>query len=196
MIDLTDLDVQVGTPALIEFGGWQVSPLGGPAQAVDFPGDRFALSITVPPMDIEPYGRRWIADLTVARKEGCFFAFPQVEFDVGAPGNTLVSGAVSGGQSLPIRGGTAAYAIRKGQWLSIIHGGRRYLHFARAQLILDAAGAGALPIFPRLRTNLVDGDVIELARPIIEGRLDGDEHSWTLDEARNVGLQFRIVEIA
>jgi len=47
-----------------------------------------------------------------------------------------------------------------------------------------------------LRAPSIDAGVVEMARPMIEGFIRGDELSWELDVAHNVGLQFEVEEFA
>jgi hypothetical protein len=194
MIEI-DANVAGCTMRLMDFGG-ELSPfLGGPVQRIERLGSRFAMDIQLPPMRIEPDGRRMISQLARAKFEGVRVEIPQVDFDTGAPGSTLVDGAVPGGTSLPIKSGTAYYAIKEGQFVTVIHSGRRYVHMAAAQLILDASGEGDLTVHPMLRTPLSNNDVIEIGRPMIEGWISGNEYAWTLDMARTVGLSFTVAEI-
>jgi hypothetical protein len=180
---------------LIQFGGELTPVLGGPIQRIDRLGSRFALDINLPPMRVEPDGRRMIAKLLRAKQEGARVAVPQVEFDVSAPGTPLVDGAVPGGSSLPIKGLTASYAIKEGQWIAVIHGGRRYVHMVEQQVIADASGDATVTITPMLRTSLSDGDTIEIGKPMIEGWITGNEWAWSLEMARTVGLSFSVIEI-
>jgi hypothetical protein len=198
MIDLTDLPHQVATPHLITNGSELTPYLGGVGQQLNRLGTRFMIEYTIPPMRIEADGRRWISRLMRAKREGVSVRVPQVEFDVGTPGATLIDGAVAGGTSLPVTGGTARYPIKEGQWLSVRRGGsgRSYLYNVTGQTILDGSGEGVVSIFPMLRAALVDGDVINLGRPVIEGSIDGDDVSWTLDAVRTVGLTFTVRERA
>ncbi|MGN5374583.1 hypothetical protein [Sphingomonas hankookensis] len=76
------------------------------------------------------------------------------------------------------------------------HGARSYLYCATAQVVLDGAGAGAVPVDVLLRSPLAVGDKVELARPVIEGWLSGDGYEWTLERGRTVGLGFTIAERA
>lgn len=53
---------------------------------------------------------------------------------------------------------------------------------------------GTVEITPQLRTAVAIGDTVEIETPYIEGYLEGDETSWTLEAARTVGLAFTVVE--
>lgn len=93
-------------------------------------------------------------------------------------------------------GATAHYVVKEGQWLSVVHGGRSYLYCCTAQVVLNAAGAGFVPVDVLLRSPLSIGDPVELAAPVIEGWLAGDGYEWTIERSRTVGLTFTIAERA
>lgn len=194
-IDLTSLSAQVAAPRLLDWGSELVPSLGGVTQRLNRLGSRHAIDVSLPPMRIEPDGRLWVSRLKRGKSEGVKFAFPQVDFDPGAPGTPLIKTAVSGGTSFTIKGLTASYAIKEGQWLSVIHSGRSYLHSVDTQVIADASGDATVTVTPMLRSALSANDVVNFAKPIIEGSLSGNEVAWTLEMARTVGLQFTITEI-
>lgn len=178
-IDLTGLPYRSATPRYLDFGGEQTGFLGD-TQRINRLGNKMGLAIACAPVKEEPDGRIWTSKLRLARQQGALFPWPQPGLKIGAPGTPLVDGAVAGGTSLPIKGLTAYYAIRFGQAFSIIHGGRRYLHFAAAQAIADASGDATVTIDPMLRMSLSDGDTIELGVPMIEGLLGSGDMEWDI----------------
>lgn len=186
------------TPAPVVFGGWQTPPTGGVESWLGFMGCRMSMAITTPNLLPEPDGRLWTAALLDAWLTGETIAcrFPQPGFDVRAPGAAVVDGAGQAGTTLNLRGLTPSYVIRRRQLFSIVSGGRRYLHYARAQAIADGTGKVAVPIGPMLRIQPADGDIAELGAPMIEGKLAGDDKGWTMIPARVQGLSFTISEIA
>jgi hypothetical protein len=184
------------TPQLVDFGAVITPPLGGEQQRLNRLGNRWALTVQLPPMKIEPAGREWIAALNEAVTDSAVFAFPQVDFAVGTPGATLVNGANQTGSTINLDGFSANYPIRKGQFFSIIIGGRRFLYQSRADIAASAGGVVALPITPMIRKSPADNAVCEFAAPMIEGFLQGQGNQWTVDLARTVGLEFTIFERA
>ena len=68
--------------------------------------------------------------------------------------------------------------------------------FAAAQAVLDGAGAGTIELTRPLRTKLVGGEAVNLAKPVIEGWIEGDNFNWPIDMQRTVGLKFDVVERA
>ncbi|WP_267395584.1 hypothetical protein [Sphingomonas sp. GC_Shp_5] len=155
------------------------------------------MAIVTPNLKPEPDSRLWTAALMDAWMTGETIAcrFPQPGFKVGAPGAGVVDGAGQSGMTLNLRGLTPGYAFRRRQFFSVVHAGRRYLQYVRAQIVVGADGRAALPIGPMLRIAPADGDVCEFI-PMIEGKLSGDAAGWTMIPARVQGLSFTISEIA
>lgn len=196
MIDLTDARVADASLRLIDNGGELDPVLGGPSQRLDRLGTRYALDIRVPYWRIEPDGRRWASRLRRAKQLGARFAVPQVEFNVGAPGSPVVAETTAGGIYLPISGGQRGYAIREGQALNIETASRSYLYFAAAQTILDGDGAGVIELETMIRKGPALGDTINLAKPYIEGWIEGDELAIAYEPTRCVAFEFSIRERA
>lgn len=185
------------TPGLNDFGGFLEPFLGGPVQRINRTGSRFVLRVTMPPMR-EDVARTFIARLLQGREQTVILPWPLLGFNPGNPGAPMISAAVASGSVIAIKGLTAGYAVKEGQFFSIVHGGRRYMHMFTAAATANGSGAiSAASIFPMLRTNLAVNDVLEIATPMIEGNvMPGDELSWELNVARFVGLAFSIVEAA
>ena len=196
-VDLTDVECQLAEPGMPDFGVLQKPVLGGPINKIDRLGGGHTLSYTVPPKMMEPDGRRLVARCQMAKRYGVVLEVPQVEFDVGTPGvGITIAGAVAGGRYAQITGATPRYAVRMGQALNIKRNGHRYLYFAAAQAVLDGAGAGTIELTRPLRTKLVGGEAVNLAKPVIEGWIEGDNFNWPIDMQRTVGLKFDVVERA
>lgn len=185
---------RTASPRLLDWGADLIPPLGGAVQRISRLGSRYALDVEMPPMPAEPTGRIWVSRLKRGKTNRVVFPFPQLDINIGAPGTPLVKTAATGGTSFALKGLTPYYAIREGQFFSVIHGGRRYLHSADAQVIADAAGDATLTITPMLRTAVSVDDVVEIAVPIMEGYIEGDDFGWNIDTARWIGLSFSVVE--
>lgn len=196
MIDLTELWCNAATPKLLDWAALQEPALGGITQRVGRLGSRFAIEFGTPALDVESEGRRWIARLQSAQQLGARVLYPQLDFDVGTPGAPSVGSAHTGGKFLAVTGASPHYGVREGQALNLTVAGRMYLYFAAETAILDASGAGTILLTTPMRTFLAGGEAVELAKPVVEGWLDGTERSWTLDLARTVGLQFTVTERA
>jgi hypothetical protein len=185
---------QSATPHYLDFGGVQTPPGGGASQKLNRLGDRYAIDITTPRLKPEPDGRIWVQRLQRAMKRGAIYPFPQPGLIIGNPGSPVVDGAGQAGSLLALRGFAPGYTVREGQYFSIIHGGRRYLHSAAVQTTANGAGTMTLSITPMLRIAPADGATCEFAEPMIEGFLGGNEMAWTLVIARVQGLTFTITE--
>jgi hypothetical protein len=169
--------IRSAKPRLLDWGGRLVPILGGETQTLLRLGTRWSFEFVMPPLRTEPVGRNWVAKLAQAKLDGAIMPFIQDGFDVGAPGAVTVNGGGQSGSLLAVKGATAVYPFRPGQFFSLIHGGRRYLHMVTAQVIADDAGLATLPLLPMLRVIPDDGDVVDMV-PKIEGSLIGQDFPW------------------
>lgn len=170
--------LRTGKPRLLDWGGRLIPILGGPVQTIMRLGTRFSLEFTLPPMASEPDARIWVAALVQGKLLGVRTRFLQDGFTPGATGSPVVDGSGQTGMTLAIRNAQRTYRFRAGQFVSLVHGGRRYLHMVTAKVDVGEDGKATLPIVPMLRVITTDGDALEVAKPMIEGSLIGDEVSW------------------
>ena len=164
---------------------------GGPAQRVSRMGDRYQMDVTTRSL-MYADAAALIADLTQGTSQKVLCPVQQPGLVIGSTGNPVVSSG--SGSTLNLTGFAANYPIRKGQFFSLVHGGKRYLHYASAAATANASGVVALSIWPMLRTTVSGGDVCEFAVPKIEGFLSDTSWSWSVGIAQTVGLTFSIVE--
>lgn len=177
-----------GTPGLktarvrlLDWGGRLVPIIGGEVQDLQRLGTRFSMEFALPPMPSEPEGRIWSGALMQAKLSGgARIAFLQDGFSTGSPGSPAVNGSEVTGTTIPLRGAQPGYTFRYRQFVNLIHGGKRYLHFATAVTQVAEDGTCNLPVLPMLRVIADDGDAIEVARPTIEGSLSGNELAWDI----------------
>ena len=81
--------------------------------------------------------------------------------------------------------------------LSIIRGARRYMHMFSADGTVGAGGTLQAGIWPMIRASLITNDVVEIAKPMIEGLVSpGDELSWQIAVDRFASFSFTIAESA
>jgi hypothetical protein len=165
---------------LLDWGGRLVPQGGGVTQNLLRLGTRSGVEYKLPRMRSDPDGRVWGMKLREGKLSGVMVPFIQDGFRVGAPGMPVVDGAGQAGSVLAIRGLTPRYGVRYGQAFSLIHGGRRYIHFARVPGVADAAGKITLPIFPMLRVIPSASAILEFAKPMLEGSLTGNEVAWDI----------------
>jgi len=185
---------RAATPRYLDFGADLVPPLGGAAQRLNRIGNRFAIDVELPPMQ-EALARPYLAALIRAKTEGAVLEFPQPDLVIGTPGTPRILGGSQAGETLVIDGLTTGYVMRAGQFFSILHGGRRYLHMNNMNATASGAGQVTLSISPMLRIIPADNAVVEIAQPMIEGFIAGSELPWTLDVAQIYGLSFSITEV-
>lgn len=183
-------------PRFLLWGSDQKGSLGAATTHIDRLGSRFAIDVKMPPMKSEPDGRLWVAALIEAKEGGsALMKFHQLGLVIGAPGAPVVNGATAATLvTVPMRGLTAGYTVRRGQFFSVIQGGRRYLYMSRADTVASGGGVANVPVSPMIRAALADGATIELAVPMIEGHLLGEDQPWNLNSAHHTGLTFSIEE--
>lgn len=192
-VDLTELKISGDQIMPLDFGGLMPSALGGATERIDRLGNRYMVSVDTPSMQIEPEGRRWSARLLRARREGGIVEIHQPDLKTGAPGTPTVATTTASGRSIPVSGLTPGYPIREGQWLNYVVGGQMYLDQCTAEVIADASGLATIIIQELLRVPLTAGDSIELAKPCIEGWIEG-ELSLPRSVDRVTSFSFTITE--
>lgn len=197
MIELPhDIGPAAFSMGLVDFGGVQRPSLGGRLTRVNRLGSRFMASVTLPPLELGR-GRLFVSRLIRAKSEGLRMEIPLTLGEQGIPGvAAVVDGAVEAGTTLPVRGLVPGYVGLEGYWLSIVRGGQHYVHSVAASFGADSAGDAVVTITPPLRVALVDGDAVHLARPMIEGLVQGDELGWEISLAHHTYISFAIEEAA
>ena len=177
--------LKTDSPSMLDWGGALTPQNGGAVQTLLRLGTRHALDFTIPTMPTEPLGRIWAAKLRLAKLHGALLPFGQDGMFtnyVGAQVQAFVDGAGQSGSTLVIRAWERS-ELRLGQAFSLVSNARRYLHFAADNVIAGDDGTMTVPIFPMLRVIPNDGDVVEIARPMIQGSLSGNSVKWTRQTA-------------
>lgn len=175
--------------AMISAKNELVPAFGGPEQELLRKGTKYALTFLMPPMS---YMRSMDWDDLMAEGDTVVMRVHQPGIDTGNPGTPRVNGAGQGGTTLAIDGLAPGYVIRKGQFLSVISGGQRFLYRAKAS-VTEAGGAALVEVRTMLRRPPNNNDVVELAQPMIEGFVR-DLGEWSVGVDRQVGLQFTVRE--
>lgn len=197
MIDLPEYPSPNAAEAgLIDFGAFLQPPLGGPLQRIDRMGNRFKLSVSLPPMVSATDGRRWVSRLIRGKTEGVRMPYPLLGFHPGSPGEPVVHTAGQTGRVLIIRAAQPNYIFREGQPFSIETGGRHHLVFVDGETIVPDVGIVSVPISPMLRVAHLDGDPVHVGKPMIEGFIMGDQQLWSMSVEHHIGLSFDLVEAA
>ncbi len=144
--------------------------------------------------DFTPAGRHWrwevrLRGLTDARldlwagleeagSQTFLWPLPQRDTVLAAEGAPRVDGGGQLGRTLQLRGLAAGYVIPVRTWISVLSAGRRYCYRTSAAVTADGAGAAAVPLYPNIRALHSDDDVVAIAAPLAEGRVqfDGFDH--------------------
>lgn len=192
-VDLTGLPIRRAVPTPIMFGRTTASDQGGSTDYDDRLGNRWAMEIETPPMRLEPSGRLYIEDLWEAQRQGGVFDIPQPGLSIPPMGTPTVAADTLTGRSVPLAGLEPNVGIKKGQWVSIIHAGRRYADRIRQAVIANADGEATISLRFLLRESLTEGDVVELNSPKMEGFVEG-ELPLDLSVDWITSFSFRVVE--
>jgi hypothetical protein len=162
---------------------------GGAEQELLRKGSRYALTFSMPVMT---YVQSMEWDDLMAEGDTVLMRVFQPGLVIANPGTPLVKGAGQAGTSLVIDGLPNGYVIRKGQFLSVVSAGQRFLYRAKASAT-SVAGTATVPLRTMLRRPPNDNDVVEIAQPMIEGFVR-ELGEWSVGVDRLVGLQFTVRE--
>jgi hypothetical protein len=183
------------SPSLIDYGAILRPSTGAAVQRVDRLGSRYKAAFTFPPFTDSAQARVIVSRLIRGKRMGLRVALPLV-----APqplGPASVDGAGQAGTTLAVRGLLPGALMREGYWLSVVRAdGQCFLHNVAAQSIADADGRASLVLSEMLRWPFPDAARVELARPVIEGFVDGDEQAWSMSVERFVSIEFTVEEAA
>lgn len=163
--------------------------IGGAEQELLRKGTRYALTFSMPVMT---YVQSMDWDDLMAEGDTVLMRVFQPGLVIPNPGTPLVKGAGQAGTSLVIDGLPNGYVIRKGQFISVVSAGQRFLYRAKASAT-SVAGTATIPLRTMLRRPPNDNDVVEIAQPMIEGFVR-DLGEWAVGVDRLVGLQFTLKE--
>lgn len=170
----------------------QKSATGANAQRIGRKGSHYRVDFVTHPLDADA-ARDWL-DLR-NEDDTVIVAVPQLKLDIGAPGLGAVDGGPQAGAALSVRGLTPNYAIRKGQLLNHTGSdGELRLYAARQEVITDADGAAEILLDTMLTWPALDGEVVDLRDPKIEGFATVDPSSWLMDGNGYQTLQFSVEE--
>ncbi|TCP30690.1 hypothetical protein [Sphingomonas sp. BK235] len=156
------------------FSGEQEGAFGGESLPIPRMGDRWAADVRTALLRQDQAGRDLVAALTQGLTDDGLISIDQPNRPaIALAGNAVVDGSNRGGTTLFLRGMAMPGVFPRGIYLSIIRGGRRYIHMTAGPANVSSSGTAALPIWPMLRFLTVDGDAVEIADPKIEGKLSG-----------------------
>lgn len=157
--------------------------MGGPTQRVARLGDRYVLEVQMRNMSYTD-AASIIGKLIQGLSNEVVVSVPQPGLVGGATGSGTASSG--GGTALSVSvSGTPIV----GQVFSIVKGTKRSLH------TVTSASGGSLSIYPMLKFPIAGGETVEFGDPKIQGFLQGNSQSWTVNLARAVGLTFAVIEV-
>jgi hypothetical protein len=202
MIDLpTWPEPASAEPYFLDAGGWQLPSIAAAnAIRMDRLGDKHGLAVRLPAMKFnDPAGvahaRVWIQRLKRGLSEGVRMKFPTPDYVAPFALATLSAAPAAQAVLIAVAGLPGGVTVPEGLFFGLkkLATGTFYLHSVNTQVVASGGGAANLSVHPRLRTSFSIADQV-ICPPQIEGRLVGDRQSWTLENARTVGLEFQIEE--
>ena len=158
-------------PFALDFGNVRVPPLGGRVQRINRTGNRYAIELTLPAMSPAD-ARTWSAALTRALRVGARWPLRQLA-PFAHPGAVLVQGGAQLGTLLAVDGGTPGTPYHPGHFVSILTGGRRYLHQLGLGGAINPDGIALLTLAEPLRVAPADNSPVEFSATI-EGLIAGE----------------------
>jgi hypothetical protein len=182
-------------PRFIDYGFLQRGAIGSQTKRIDRKGSRYMIAVSMGPFT-PTTARLLVARLISAKSEGIRIPYPLLESQSGC-GSPLVDGAGQTGTTLALKALTAGYTCREGYWLSIEdQNGRHYLHNVKTGGRAASDGTLSIVISPELRWPFLNNAAVHLAKPYIEGFVDGDAWDWELSGSRTMPIGFTIEEAA
>ena len=155
-------------------------------------GSRYRVACSYGPFHPEE-GRVMVARLIAGKQEGIRIPLPLLHSQ-GSPGSPLLNGAVTSGRELVLDGLTPGYFCKEGYWLSLVKDGRHYLHNVRTGGRASDSGTLTITLNELVRDSFADNTVVHLAKPMVQGLVEGDEWSWSMAVDRVIPIEFTIKE--
>lgn len=160
---------------------------------IDRKGSRHKVALTCPPFEPEQ-GRVMVRRLIRAKQEGIRVELP-VLHPQGAPGNVTLAANVSTGRAIQVQGGTPGYVCKEGYWLSLENAaGQHFLHSVSDTVRFSSTGTATLTLDVMVRDTFVTGNRVHLAKPMVEGLVEGDEWAWEFSVERVMPIEFALEE--
>lgn len=177
------------------------SPFTYQQQVVAHQGQRWAASISLPPMkrqDAEP----WVAFLVALKGQVGTFLLgdpnckqPQGSASVTA-GTPLVNGAGQTGDTLNIDGlptNVTGYLLA-GDYIQLGAAGSASLYKVLTDVNTDGSGQATLDIWPNLRSSPADNATVIVTNTKGKFRLRSNVQQWQINETSSYGITFDCVE--
>ena len=160
---------------------------------VDRKGARHKIMLACPPYGPEE-GRTMVSRLIRAKQEGIRVPLP-ILHSQGSPGNVVLAANVSTGRIIEVSGGTPGYFCKEGYWLSLENAaGQHFLHSVSSPVRFSNTGTATLTLDVMVRDTFVAGNKVHLAKPMVEGFVEGDEWAWGFAVDLLIGIEFALEE--
>lgn len=153
-----------------------VSPLSGTVQTLGRGGDRWACSVTTPPLTAANRAtmRAFVASL---RGQAGRVVMPDHSYTRRGTQSAAVSvnGASQVGSSLIVDGGTASATLLAGDYIGV----DGYLHLIVSDATFNGSGQATLSIVPPLRRSPADNATVTVTNPTARFVLTGNTAGWS-----------------
>lgn len=199
-IALPTASIAHAEPRFIDRGGVLRATLGGNDQRLDRLGSKWGCTFTTKPMKAAE-ARIWISRLIRGKAEKASIKFPQPGFVPAWSGDGTTTGATLANASVVHINrqfaGDLGKKLVEGQFITFLVAGQRYLHQVTADATLTDVGGvykAITSIYPSTRVAIPNASSVEVLAPNLEGYVQGDDLSWSVDNAKIYGFQFDIEE--
>jgi hypothetical protein len=162
------------------------SPFTFQQQVVAHPGQRWAASISLPPMKRQD-AESWVAFLlSLYGQVGTFLLSDP---NCPAPRGTATSATLTGSAGSTSPTITMTGTLLAGDYISLGSGASTRLH----KVVQDRSGNGTIEIWPALRSS-VTGASVDLTEAKGRFRLKDNITQWSINEISSYGITFDCVE--
>ena len=177
------------------------SPFTFQQQIVAHPGQRWAASISLPPMKRQD-AEYWVAFLLSLKGQvGTFLLSDPNCIDpqgsaANTPGTPLVKGSGQTGDALVIDGlptSVTGYLL-PGDYIQLGSNSSTQLYKVLTQTNTNSSGEATLDIWPNLRSSPVDNSDVVVASTKGKFRLKDNITQWSINEISSYGITFDCVE--
>lgn len=177
------------------FAALTASPWTGSQQAQLNQGQMWGFSVELPPMS-DADARAWFGALLQLNGQYGTFLYGDKKWT--APrgtwaGSPVVDGNSQSGQTLAMRGFSAAATVKTGDFFQHGEGSDTHLYMVTADGTADGSGDLSMEIWPRLRNEPIDGDTLVTSSPKGLFRMANPVVTRSWEPFRN-GLTFQMVE--
>jgi len=162
------------------------SPFTFQQQIVAHPGQRWAASISLPPMKRQD-AESWVAFLlSLYGQVGTFLLSDP---NCPAPRGTATSATLTGSAGSTSPTITMTGTLLAGDYISLGSGATARLH----KVVQDRSGNGTIEIWPALRSSVTDA-AVDLTEAKGRFRLKDNITQWSINEISSYGITFDCVE--